>query len=73
MRQILFVAAFLVQAAAFSQDIVVTNYSGPTTFDRYEAFSGEITVKNTGIVGINNYFEVKPYLSTNNKLDYGDV
>ncbi|HMG92296.1 MAG TPA: CARDB domain-containing protein [Chryseolinea sp.] len=73
MRHILTVAAFLLQVAAFSQDIVITNYSGPTTFDRYEEFSGEITIKNTGIVGINNYFEVMPYLSTDTQLGYGDV
>ena len=73
MRHILCVVAFLVQVAAFSQDIIVTNYSGPTTFDRYEILSGEITVKNTGIVGINSYFEVMRYISTDTQVGYGDV
>jgi hypothetical protein len=73
MRQILFVVAFLVQAAAFSQDIIVSNYTGPTAFSRYEEFSISITVKNAGIVGINSYFYATPYLSTDSQWDASDV
>jgi len=73
MRKILFVVAFLVKAAAFSQDIIITNYGGLTTFSRYQEFSADITAKNTGIVGINTTFDVTSYLSTDSQWDASDI
>jgi hypothetical protein len=73
MKQILSVMLLLLQTAAFSQDLIVTNYAGPTTFSRYEEFAPDITVKNSGIVSINDTFFVAAYLSTDDQWQASDI
>ena len=60
-------------AVAFSQDLIVSNYAGPTTFSRYEEFSPDITVTNAGIVGINKYFYAAAYLSIDDQWQASDI
>lgn len=62
----------MIQVTVFSQDIIVTNYAGPTTFSQYEEITIDITVKNAGIVPINSYFYATAYLSTDAELQSSD-
>jgi hypothetical protein len=62
----------MIQVTVFSQDIIVTNYTGPTTFSQYEEITMDFTVKNTGIVSTNGYFYVAAYLSTDAQLQTSD-
>ncbi len=73
MKRILFLLLSVSSLTVFSQDIIVTNYSGATTFDRYEEFSPIITIQNTGIVSIDTYFYAAFYLSQDDQWDSSDV
>src|SRR5688572_23003425 len=72
MRRALYVVLLLIQISAFSQDLIVTNYSGGTTFSRYEEFSPDVTIKNAGIVSISREITTAVYLSTDNQLQDSD-
>jgi hypothetical protein len=73
MKKLLLAGLCLIQTIAFSQDLIVTNYSGPTGFDRYEELSVNVTVKNSGIVGISKPFYAGVYLSTDNTWQSTDL
>ena len=72
MRYFLFIQLLLIQTAAFSQDLIVTDYNGPTTFAQYEEFLADITVKNAGIVSV-NYATSATYLSIDNQWQASDI
>jgi subtilase family serine protease len=73
MKNFLFICLLIAQHLCFGQDLVVTNVSGPTSFDQYQSFSVSITVKNDGIVPINKPVTNIGYLSKDNILDQDDV
>jgi hypothetical protein len=72
MRRALYVVLLLIQISAFSQDLIVTNYSGSTTFSRYEEFLADITVKNSGILPV-TYFYSAAFLSTDDQWQSSDM
>jgi hypothetical protein len=56
-----------------SQDLIITDYKGPATFDQYHAFSEMFTLKNDGIVNIQNaWVYCHAYLSNDPVLDSSD-
>lgn len=73
MKHFLFICLFIAQRLCFGQDLVVTNVSGPTSFDQYQSFSISITVKNDGIIPISRRVVNTAYFSTDNILDKSDV
>src|SRR5690606_38825686 len=73
MKIILCIAFLLVQAAAYSQDLVAINYSGPSTYIPYEKSTIELTVKNTGIVDITQFTYMAAFLATDEQSDASDL
>ena len=73
MTRALYVVLLLIQISAFSQDLVVTNYTGPTSFSRYEEIAQEITIKNAGIVDISKDFYTGAFLSSDNQWQASDI
>lgn len=73
MRRFFAIVPFLIQLTAFSQDLIVANFSGPVNLDRYEEFPFEITVQNIGIVSTSKGVYSAAYLSTDDQWDGSDL
>ena len=72
MRNFLFIQLLFIQITAFSQDLIIADYNGPTNFAQYEEFSVDITIENTGIVGV-NHSTFAAYISTDNQWQASDI
>jgi hypothetical protein len=55
----------------YSQDLIVTAYTGPKTFSRYQKFAQNFTIKNVGIVPTGE-FECRVIFSSDTIIDSSD-
>lgn len=61
------------QFTSLSQDLIITDVSGSKTVTQYTTLSVDVTIKNQGIVSINETFLTNAYLSTDSVRSWGDV
>jgi hypothetical protein len=73
MKKLLLVALCLIQTIAFSQDIIVTGYSGGTEYDQYEEYAVDVTLKNAGIVNTTSRFNLILSLSVDDQWQSSDI
>jgi hypothetical protein len=64
MRPLALLFALACSYASFSQDLIITDITGPKSFTQYTTVSASVTVKNQGIVSDYSQASVSFYLST---------
>lgn len=60
------------QHVAFTQDLLISSYSGPTSYTKHAEFEHVFTIQYGGIVEITQIPSHSFYLSTDNQLDAND-